>query len=234
METRSLTVKTAGGKSLLENINLKIEKGETLLLCGQPGSGKTILCKALKGILPEDFEVDGRVKIGGKSGYLFQSPKKQIVRGKVVSDLAFGLENESLPPREIKERIEEYVKIYNLEDFLERDIQKLSSGEVAKLALVGVLVTEPDILILDEPLSMLDAPNKKMMVDQIKKIKKEGKTMIIAEHDIRNLFTIVDRVVLLRHGRIRSRGKPTDIVSELYSEGVGLPIEMELEAEVNR
>lgn len=234
VETTSLTVKTSEGKPLLKNVNLKVDKGETVLLCGQPGSGKTVLCKALKDILPGNFEVTGKVNVKGESGFLFQSPKKQIVREKVISDLAFGLENEGIQPREIKERIEKYAEVYNLTDFLERETKELSSGEAAKVALVGVLVTEPDILILDEPLSMLDSPNKKMMIDQINKIKKQGKTLIIAEHDIKDLFPIVDRIVLLKNGRIRTQGKPKEIISELYSEGVRLPLELELKAEVEK
>lgn len=230
-EARSLTVKTPEGKTLLEDINLEVKEGETLLICGKPGSGKTTLCKAFKGILPENFEISGSVKIEGKSGFLFQSPEKQIVREKVIGDLAFGLENEGIPPEEIKKRIEKYIEKSNSKKLLFRKTKNLSSGEMAKVALIGVLVTEPDVLILDEPLSMLDASNKKRMINQIEKIKDAGKTLIISNHKIKDLLSTADRTVILKDGKMKNEGKPEELLSDLRSEGLRLPFELELKLE---
>lgn len=231
VKAKSLSVESPDGNTLLEDVDISVSKGETVLICGGPGSGKTTLCKALKGILPENFSISGSIEVNGDSGFLFQSPERQIVRERVIEDLAFGLENLGLPSEEIAKRIRKSSRRYGLEELLNRDTSNLSSGEKAKVALTGVLVTEPDVLILDEPLSMLDAPNKTMVLNQIEKIKTEDRALIISEHQIKELLPLIDEVVILRNGRVKRQGEPKDVLVDIKSEGLRLPFEQELRLE---
>jgi len=231
IDVKSLTIQKKNGTKLLEDVNLKIDDGETVVLCGEPGSGKTLLSKAIKDILPKNLEKQGKVKIPNSPGYLFQTPRKQMLRRKVIDDLAFELENRKIEPKKIEERIEKYTDEYGIKNLLHRETEELSSGETAMVVLTQVLISEPDTIILDEPLTQLDYENQKIMIQQIKKLQEKGKTLIITEHNMEDLFSITDRIVLLKNGRIKSRGTPNSLIKELYSEGVKLPIKKEMEAE---
>ena len=231
IDVNSLTIQKKDGTELLEDINLKISEGETVVLCGEPGSGKTLLSKAIKNILPKNLEKKGEIKAPNSPGYLFQTPRKQILRRKVIDDLAFELENKKIEPEKIGERIEEYAEEYGIKNLLHRETKELSSGEVAMVALIQVLISKPDTIILDEPLTQLDYQNQKVMIQQIERLQEKGKTLIITEHNMEDLFSIADRIVLLKNGKVKSGGEPGSLIEELYSEGVRLPIKREMEAE---
>lgn len=231
IDVNSLTIQKENGTELLEDITLEISDGETVVLCGEPGSGKTLLSKAIKDILPDNLEKTGEIKASNSPGYLFQTPRKQILRRKAIDDLAFELENKKIEPKKIRERIEKYASEYGIENLLQRETEELSSGEAAMVALTQVLISKPDTIILDEPLTQLDYQNQKVMIRQIKKLQEKGKTLIITEHNMEDLFPITDRIVLLKDGKVKSKGRPDSLIKELYSEGVRLPIKREMEAE---
>lgn len=228
IEIDNLSVKTHEGRLLLNDLDLHIKRGETTLLCGEPGSGKTLLLKAVKELLSDGLKVEGKIKKNGKVGIVFQEPEKQIVRRKVRSDIAFELENSGLPRDEIKRRIEKYSKTLQAEHLLDRNIDELSHGELTKIAILSTIVSEPDVILLDEPLSPLDYRNQMLVFDIIKKLKKEGITILIAEHDIRDLYGISDRIVLLKEGRLIGIGKPDEMLRTLLMSGIKLPFEIEL------
>ncbi len=230
IEIDKLSVKDYEGKLLLEELDLKINRGETTLICGEPGSGKTILLKAVKGILGGGLKTEGEIKRKGRIGIVFQEPEKQIVRRNVRLDAAFELENRGLPLDEIKDRIKKYSKMLKADHLLNRDIEELSHGELTKVALLSTMVTEPEIILLDEPLSPLDHKNQKIVLESIKKLKKEGITIVIAEHDIRDLYGESDRVILLKDGKIDSTGGIEEMSSTLIRNGIKLPFELELKA----
>lgn len=229
IKTNSLTV-SRGEKALLKDIEIEIGEGETVVLCGKSGSGKTLLCKALKGILPDQFSVSGSVKIEGDVGFLFQDPRQQLVRRKVRDDIAFELENRNFPPEQIRNLIEKYSKIFGLKGILDKKVGNLSSGQVARVALAGSLLGDPEIVILDEPSAYLDAGGKKTMMEQIKRLQKAGKTLIIAEQDLRSLFSIANRLILLEDGTVSSSGSPENLIPSLDASGIRLPIRAELKA----
>ncbi len=231
IDVKSLTIQKKDETKLLEDVSLKINDGETVILCGEPGSGKTLLSKAIKDILPKNLEKKGEIKTSNSPGYLFQTPRKQILRRKVIDDLAFELENKKIEPKKIRERIEKFAEEYGIKHLLQRKTEELSSGEAAMVALTQVLISKPNTIILDEPLTQLDYQNQKVMIQQIKKLQENGKTLIITEHNMEDLFSITDRIVLLKNGKVESEGKPNSLIEELYSEGVRLPIEREMEAE---
>lgn len=228
IEIYDLSVKTHEGKLLLNGLNLHIKKGETTLICGEPGSGKTLLLKAIKELLSDGLAVEGSIKKNGKIGIVFQEPEKQIVRRNVRSDVAFELENSALPVDEMKSRIKKYSSMLKADHLLDRNIDELSHGEVTKVAILSTIVSEPDVILLDEPLSPLDYRNQMLVLDCIEKLKEEGMTILIAEHDIRDLYEKSDRIVLLKDGNLIGSGEPDSMLGSLVMSGIKLPFELEL------
>lgn len=225
LRAAGLTVRSSSGEPLLADVDLTVERGELLLVCGRTGSGKTLLAKALRGLLDrrDDLSVAGEIAADGDLGFVFQRPASQLVRRTVRSDVAFGLENRAIPPAEIADRVDDYADRLGATDLLDRRIETLSGGETAIIALLGVLVTEPDAVILDEPLAALDAPSTDRVLEAIDTLRADGTTLIIAEHDCRELISRADRVLLLEDGRTAARGAPASVVDDLREAGVRLP-----------
>lgn len=225
IEVDSLSVESPSGKRLLKDINLTINDGDFCLVCGRPGSGKTLLLKAMKGLLHDrdDLRVYGAIKTHKRLGIMFQHPEKQIVRRKVKLDVAFELENLGYPVEKIKEKIKRYAEWLEAEHLLEKNIGQLSHGELTKVALLSSLVAEPDVILLDEPLTPLDYKNQKILLSSIDELTKKEKTVIIAEHDARELLKRSNKVLLMRNGEMIKKGNPSNLVSSLYKEGIKLP-----------
>lgn len=225
LRAAGLTVRTPYGEPLLDAVDLAVAPGELLLVCGPTGSGKTLLAKSLRGLLDrrEDLTVEGEVAGRDDVGFVFQRPATQLVRRTVRSDVAFGLENRGVAPEAIRDRVAAYADRLGATDLLDRRVETLSGGETAVVALLGVLVTEPDAVILDEPLSALDAPSTDRVLDAIDALRAADTTLVIAEHDARDLLSRADQVLLLESGRVAARGPPDEVVEALHEAGVRLP-----------
>lgn len=204
----------------LENINLKIVKGEVILLCGESGCGKTTLTRFLNGLIPNFFDGkrDGEVylnddgisempiyEIAEHMGSVFQNPKTQFFNVDTTSELVFGCENLGIDEDEIINRLNLVVNDFNLENLLEKNIFKLSGGEKQKIACASVSAVYPEVLVLDEPSSNLDSESSWHFEEIIKKWKTQGKTVIIAEHKLFFLPNVVDRVIYLKDGKISNQ-----------------------------
>lgn len=213
------------GSTLLTDVSLAIDPGETVLLCGGPGSGKTLLAKALGGLLDEraDLVVEGTVRRPDEVGFVFQYPAAQLVRRIVRLDVGFGLENRGIDPAAIVERVEHVARQFDAEALLDRPVDGLSAGETTTVALIGILVTEPDVVILDEPLSTLDGPSTRRVLDALDRLRSTDTAVVIAEHDPRDLLARADRVLRLEAGRLADAGPPRQVVPALYRAGVKLP-----------
>ena len=214
----SFTYGQGGKGDGLNDINLKIKKGEVLLLCGESGCGKTTLTRLVNGLIPQYFEgeLEGEVFIGGeniaelpmyeiakKVGSVFQNPRSQFFNVDTTSEVAFGCENMGLPEGEIEQRVARTVEEFHIECLMERSIFKISGGEKQKIACASVSASYPDIYVLDEPSSNLDSSAIRDLQGLIGMWKANGKTIIIAEHRLYYLKELVDRAAYMKNGHIQ-------------------------------
>ncbi|EMB23877.1 hypothetical protein HMPREF9723_01015 [Treponema denticola OTK] len=203
--------------SSLKNIDLTVKTGECVLLTGPSGCGKTTIVRLINGLIPHFYPgaLSGDILIDGGSvkerelydtaliiGSVFQNPRTQFYNVDTTGELAFGCENRGLPEQEIYTRIDRTVAHFRMASLMDRNIFRLSDGEKQKIACASVNVSEPKIILLDEPSANLDYTATLMLRELILRWKAEGKTIIAAEHRIAYLWDIIDRAVVLRDGEI--------------------------------
>lgn len=201
----------------LENVNLSIRNGECILLCGRSGCGKTTITRLVNGLIPNFFagELKGRAaidemdifgtpmyEIASHVGSVFQNPRTQFFNVDTDSEIAFGVENEALPPKELHKRLNETLQALKIDHLRGRNIFELSGGEKQKIAFASIYAMNPDIYLLDEPSSNLDMAAIDDLKEQLRLIKKQGKTILIAEHRIYYLMELVDKIIYLSDGKI--------------------------------
>ncbi|SFB34632.1 energy-coupling factor transport system ATP-binding protein [Acetitomaculum ruminis DSM 5522] len=219
IEFKNVSFKYAGGKrQCLKNINLKIKEGESVLICGDSGCGKTSLTRLINGIIPHYYEGDfgGQClidniatnemtleKISYKVGSVFQNPKSQFFTTDTTSELVFGCENMGFSEEEIFLRLEKTAKELEIKKLMARNIFELSGGEKQLVACGSISCSNQNIVVLDEPSSNLDFQATKRLEKVIKTWKAQGKTIIIAEHRLYYLKNLIDRVIYMKDGQIK-------------------------------
>jgi len=223
----------------LRDVNLSIEKGEFVAVLGPNGCGKTTLSKHLNALLiPREgtVQIDGLLtkdvsnlwKIRQKVGYVFQNPENQIVASLVEEDVAFGPENLGLDPSEIKERIQKSLEFVGMLEFARWEPHFLSAGQQQRVAIASVLAMEPEVMVLDEPTSMLDYAGRKEVLDIICKLNKEKSVTVVFITSFVEEAIRADRAVIMQNGKIFEQGYPKEILSnptELRELGINpLPI----------
>ena len=200
----------------LSQVSAAIAPGECVLLCGASGCGKTTVTKLINGLIPAftpGCRLEGRVEVDGldpgttpmyelarKVGSVFQNPKSQFFNLDTDSELAFGLENEGRTPEEIRKRVSDTVDALHLQELQARNIFSLSGGQKQLLAFGSVYAMGPEIFVLDEPTANLDQDAIARLHDQIAGLKRQGRTVVIAEHRLCFLTDLIDRVLYLRDG----------------------------------
>ncbi len=202
----------------LEDVSLSVRKGECVLLCGSSGCGKTTITRLVNGLIPHFYEGEctGSVSVCGmdvgaqefytvarKVGSVFQNPRSQFFCLDTTSELAFGCENLGLDADEIAGRVRRAIKELALDPLAGRDIFKLSGGEKQRIACGSISAMHPEVFVLDEPTSNLDAESIERLKEVLLLWKSQGKTILIAEHRLYWLKDLCDRVVYLDHGRIK-------------------------------
>lgn len=201
----------------LEHIDLTIPDGQCVLLCGRSGCGKTTLTRLLNGLIPQffagtltgDVELDGQsllelplYRIAERVGSVFQNPRTQFFNVDTDSEIAFGLENQALPQKQLRPRVEETAKALDIAPLLGRNIFALSGGEKQKIAFASVYAMEPEVFLLDEPSSNLDIDAIAALRAHLQLVKAQGKTILVAEHRLYYLLDVADRILYLDDGRI--------------------------------
>lgn len=237
ISVKDVTFKYEGAElPVINNLSLSVSRGEYLCVLGENGSGKSTLARLINGLLTPN---SGRVAVYGfdtkdkdkqfevrkRVGMVFQNPDNQMVATMVEDDIAFGPENLGVPSKEIGERINFALKSTNMENFRFSQGQKLSGGQKQRVAIAGVLAIMPEVLILDESTSMLDAKGRKEVLDVVKELNDKGMTVITITHYMDEAVN-ASRVVVLSKGEIVKDGKPSEIFkdsNELVSYGLELP-----------
>ncbi|MFC0525055.1 ABC transporter ATP-binding protein [Pontibacillus salicampi] len=231
-------------QSTLSDISFTISEGETMLLLGPSGSGKSSLTFCLNGIYPSELDgyTAGDVKLNEASisnsspgqwsqriGVVFQDPESQFCMLTVEDEIAFGLENIQTPPEEIETRIEEVLSLVDMEEYKESTISSLSGGQKQKVALACVLALQPAILILDEPTANLDPKATQDFIDTIHSLHLQHSFgLIVIEHQLEGWASFIERAVILqKDGKMLYDGPLREAITtfgdELKEQGIWIP-----------
>ena len=216
-----------GAYAALSNVNLDIFEGETTIIAGANGSGKTLLMRILTGLLEP---TEGEILFMGKPlgeckgiirrsvGLVFQDPDAQILGETVEEDIRFGPENLKLPEREIESRLEETMAGLGLSEKKDFTARNLSGGEKRRLAVAGVLAMGCKTIIMDEPFAHLDWPGVVQVLKTIIGLKQTGTTVIILTHELEKVLAFADRLVILAGGKIRDSGESEAVLDRLEAD----------------
>ncbi len=207
-----------GGKEVLKDISLTLHKGEFVSILGHNGSGKSTLAKLLNGLfVPTSGEVvvcsmstsdeNNLWAIRSKVGMVFQNPDNQLIATIVEDDIAFGPENLGVEPSEIRTRIDEALDTVEMTKYLKKPPHQLSGGQKQRIAIAGVIAMKPEIIVFDEPTSMLDPIGRREVLDTIKKLRASGITVILITHYMDEAL-LSDRIVVMRDGDIAMDAPP--------------------------
>ncbi|MED1793733.1 energy-coupling factor transporter ATPase [Brevibacillus nitrificans] len=206
---------------VLQNVSLEVHPGEYLAIIGHNGSGKSTLSKHLNGILTP---LEGNVLVNGintrdkgrihevrsRVGMVFQHPDNQIVATIVEDDVAFGLENIGVSAEEMKDRIDFALDAVGMSAFRHRPPHHLSGGQKQRIAIAGVLAMKPQCLVLDEATSMLDSYGRQDILAVVRKLHREGMTIVTVTHHMSEVAE-ADRVVVMEGGKVVLQGTPREV-----------------------
>lgn len=220
-------------REALEGVELSVEKGAYVVLCGRSGSGKTTLLRHLKTVLTPHGRRSGRILFNGvplerippgeqagKIGFVMQNPEDQIVTDKVWHELAFGLESLGCDVSTMRLRVAEMASYFGIQDWFHRDVASLSGGQKQLLNLASIMAMQPELLILDEPTSQLDPIAASDFLNTVRKINLElGTTIVITEHRLEDIYHAADRVVVMEDGRVIANDTPRNAGAHLYRTG---------------
>ncbi len=224
------------GAKVVDGLSLEVEKGEFVAVVGRNGSGKSTAAKLINGLLTPD---EGKVYVNGIDtsatndifavrstvGMVFQNPDNQMVATIVEDDVAFGPENLGVEREEIGRRIDFALGVTGIEKFRDKPSAELSGGQKQRVAIAGVLAVKPQILILDEATSMLDPLGRKEVNEVIRKLNKDGMTVVTVTHYMEEAVD-ADRVIVFDGGKVAFSGTPKEVFSrekDLETCGLCLP-----------
>ncbi|HRC79785.1 MAG TPA: energy-coupling factor transporter ATPase [Sedimentibacter sp.] len=229
----------------VNGVSLNIKEGEFTAIIGRNGSGKSTLAKLINSIL---LPTEGKIYVKGMdtsddtklwdirqtAGMVFQNPDNQLVATIVEEDIAFGPENLGVEPEEIRRRVDEALNTVGMYEFRKRPPHLLSGGQKQRIAIAGVLALNSECIILDEPTAMLDPSGRKEVMETLKKLNAEGKTILLITHFMDEAVQ-ADRVIVMDKGYIKLDGTPKEVfrnIDEIKKYGLDVPQVTELTQEL--
>lgn len=215
----------------LKNVSFGVNEGDFVLLCGASGSGKTTLLRLLKEEIAPFGEKSGSIsfKEGCEIAIVTQNAENQIVSDTVWHNLAFALESQNKPSYEIRQKIAEIAEFFDITHLFHKNTFELSGGEKQLLNLASVMVTDPDILLLDEPTCQLDPIAARRFTDVVKRLNTEmNVTVIISEHQTEELWSYADKVIVMDNGHITMQGTGEWVADNIEDHTITLPCAVKL------
>lgn len=223
-------------KKALDNINITIEKGSFVTICGQIGSGKTTLIRHLKPSLTPHGALSGEILFEDKPlkdiserdecekiAFIMQNPESQSVTDKVYHEIAFGLESLGIDSREIHTRVAETTAFFCIQDICNKNIDELSGGQKQIVNLASVMAMRPSVIVLDEPTTRLDPIASTKFITELERINREiGTTIIITEHNLNEVFALSDKIIVLENGRVICDASPSDAGKILKDKNISI------------
>lgn len=225
LEARNITFSYDDGTEALNNVNLKVDKGDIVALLGKNGAGKSTLFLHFNGILRPDkgeiiideeklkYDKKSLIKFRQKVGLVFQNPDDQIFAPSVEEDVAFGPLNLKLPMEEVQKRVHEALERVGMVGFEKKAPHHLSGGQKKRVAIAGILAMKPEIMVFDEPTAGLDPKGASKIINLLKELNEQGITIIISTHDVDLVPQYANRVYVLHEGEIIGDGTARDIFS---------------------
>ena len=242
IEIKNLTYTYPGAtKPSINDVSLKVDKGEFVLITGPSGCGKTSLCRCFNGLVPHFYqgELKGEVTVAGIDtlkhhtyemakhvGLVFQNPENQLFALSIEKDVSFGLENNGVNREVMRKKVDWALHQTGIYDLRERSPHEISGGQQQRVAIAAVLAMEPEIIVLDEPTSFLDPLSAAKIFEVIYKLNKEsGITVILVEHRLDLTAKYTNHLIVMDEGKICFEGDPRQILSteETRLMGVGIP-----------
>ncbi|GED58585.1 ABC transporter ATP-binding protein [Brevibacillus formosus] len=240
LEFIDLQYKYPGGREpVLSGLSLWIPEGKKCVLLGRNGCGKSTLFLHGNGIIePQQGQVLWKGKplvykraalqeMTQKVGLVFQDPEHQLIASTVAEDISYGLFNQKLPVDVIREKVERVLDAFGLRELAEAPIHHLSLGQKRRLALAGVMVMEPELLLLDEPTAYLDRYQTKNLLRELDAIHRQGTTVLMATHDMDIAFEWAEWICIMDKGRLVFAGDPQEALENramLESLHLGMPL----------
>ncbi|MEE1077099.1 MAG: energy-coupling factor transporter ATPase [Acutalibacteraceae bacterium] len=227
---------------VLDDISLSVKEGEFVALLGHNGCGKSTMAKLFNVLLSPNsgtVTIDGITpkteddvyEIRSRVGLVLQNPDNQLVATIVEEDVAFGPENLGIPPKEIRERVDNALKAVDMYHYRKHAPHKLSGGQKQRVAIAGIIAMEPKCIVLDEPTAMLDPKGRQEVMQTIKKLNKEHNITIVLITHYMDEAVQADRVIVMDKGKVLTQGTPQQVFSNvelLKSHALDVPQSVEL------
>jgi cobalt/nickel transport system ATP-binding protein len=224
-ESVSYTYPTAQ-EAALKRLSFRLPTGKKSVLIGQNGCGKSTLFLLAAGLYkpqtgrvlsnsqPLNYSWQFLSQWRQKVGLVFQDPEQQLVAPTVAADISYGLCNLNLPEREIAQRVEQILTEFDLQSLATRPVHHLSLGQKKRVALAGVMVLKPELLLLDEPTAYLDSVQTQNLLVELERIHLTGATILIATHDLNFVYEWADWIFVMHQGTLVLEGEAKDIFSQ--------------------
>ncbi|TCS79914.1 energy-coupling factor ABC transporter ATP-binding protein [Tepidibacillus fermentans] len=242
IEFENVIYQYSNGTVALDHLTLKIPNSKKVALIGHNGAGKSTLLGHINGIFrPKSGKVTVNQKelkysprelnrLRRKVGIVFQDPEQQLFLSNVWEDIAYGLKNLNLPDKMIQEKVQFIMEYLHITHLVQRPIHYLSLGEKKLVALAGVLVMEPEILLLDEPTAYLEPKAIERLIQFLEE-KSSSKLILLSTHDLELAYQWADHLIVLKNGKKLKEGTPLEIFSDatiLRDSGLKPPIFWEI------